>query len=125
MLASLFLGATFVNAMIAAWPWSDNAYLLRDVTPPDVMIIGPANGTAINDLARIDVEATDTNDIKYVVLYANDLTLATDADGTDGWAFAWLTINHPNGDYTLTAEAFDLYGNRGRSEPVTVIVNNQ
>jgi hypothetical protein len=99
-----------------------NASLTINATnpPPTVTLTSPADGSTfkVGDSIALSADASDSNGIRYVVFYRGDFPVgvATTAPFT-----ATTSIGIP-GTYKLSAQAFDRFGARTRSAPVTVTV---
>ncbi|NWG09588.1 MAG: Ig-like domain-containing protein, partial [Nitrososphaerales archaeon] len=71
----------------------------------------------------ISVDAYDNDCVSRVELYKDGVLYAM--DNTTPFSFYWDTISESNGDYTLTAKAYDASNNMGESNTVTVNVSNE
>jgi hypothetical protein len=84
----------------------------------------PSNGSIFNSgLASILLQASALDDVSVdsVDFLINGSLAGTDADGSDGWSYEWLTP--PDGLHSLTARAIDNTGATGfESPPVTITV---
>jgi len=89
-------------------------------TPPTVTLTSPADGTTLTAPATIELsaDASDANGIRWVVFWRGDHPIAL--KGTAPYTTS-TTITTP-GTYTFVAEAYDIFGARTKSAPVTVTV---
>ncbi len=95
---------------------------LADTTAPTVSVTVPANNSTVSGTATVTATASDNVGVTKVELYVNGTLKATDT--TAPYNYAWNTKNVVNGNYTLTAKAYDAAGNVGQSGNITVAVNN-
>ena len=94
-----------------------------DTTAPAVSITSPANNATISGLTSIVANATDNVGVTKVEFYANGTLIGTDTS-TSSFSFDWNTVNVQNGQYTLTAKAYDAAGNSTLSAGITINVSN-
>ena len=94
-----------------------------DVTDPSAVITSPENGSTVNGLITVTVNATDDVGVADVELHVDGALFGTDT--TTPYSFGLNTNNLVDGDHTLTAFAYDTSGNVGSSETVVVCVSNQ
>jgi hypothetical protein len=94
-----------------------------DVTAPAVTIVSPAYNATVSGIVAVDVDASDSNGVSEVVLYANGQAIGTDR--TAPYQFSWDSSGVADGDAVLTAYAYDAAGNTGISSGVAVVVDNQ
>ncbi|MCI0497655.1 MAG: Ig-like domain-containing protein [Thermoplasmata archaeon] len=87
-----------------------------DNTPPTVSITAPEEDDVVNGTVDISADASDNVEVDRVLFYANSelISLAYEAP----WVAAWDTSDQPDGNYTLSAMAFDPAGNQA-----TAVVN--
>ncbi len=93
-----------------------------DAMPPSVEIVYPADGEAVSGSITVRVEASDDRGISKVELYKNGELFAVDPDPP--YEFHWNTTDDADGAYALTARAYDMAGNAGASNNITVTVSN-
>ena len=91
-----------------------------DTQAPSVQIVSPEDGAQFEEGAsfQIDVVATDDTAVDYVELYDNGSLLHQDSSEPYGWAVKEI----PAGVYALHVLAYDLAGNIGMSNVVTIHV---
>lgn len=98
-----------------------------DVTPPKVSIVSPTQGAIIKGYATATVVATDNVGVVDVGIFHGEsrLLTLTQQSSTQWGARIWTAgPRTPNGNYTITARAFDAAGNVGVSAPVDVRIAN-
>lgn len=91
--------------------------------PPNVTITQPENGTVFNpeDMIEIGADVLDFDGFVVMVeFFANGSKIAEDTDGSDGWTTSWS--EHPEGTYSLTAQATDNEGATTTSPAVEIMV---
>jgi hypothetical protein len=94
----------------------------QDTTPPNVAITYPKDKSTVSGSIIVTVNASDNTAVSKVELYKNGELFAVDYEAP--YEFYWETKNDPNGDYTLTAKAYDTANNIGESQ-ITVKVANK
>lgn len=87
-----------------------------DLTPPEVTINNPVNGSNIPGVTIINATATDVNPVVQIVFEIKNISniivaSGTDTNGTDGWTYSWNPTNLPTGNYTIAVTATDEAGN--------------
>jgi leucyl aminopeptidase len=93
-----------------------------EIMPLAASITAPAAGSSVSGSVNVTATASGTSGIRRVDLHVNGVF--TGKDSTAPYTFSWQTGSLPNGNYTLTAKAYDLYGNPVESSSVTVTVSN-
>lgn len=91
--------------------------------PPNVIITQPEDGDEFSPDGTIEIEADALDFDGYVVMvefFANGNKIAEDTDGSDGWTTSWS--DHPEGTYSLTAQATDNEGAATTSPAVEITV---
>ncbi|MHC4398638.1 MAG: Ig-like domain-containing protein [Planctomycetota bacterium] len=91
---------------------------------PEVMIVSPADGDSVSDVVDVTALASDDKGVTEVTLSVNGNLLESDTDGSDGWTFAWDTIQVEDGYHQVTATAADTVGQRA-AHSVGVVVDNE
>lgn len=116
---------------------SDLVVVHRDLVAPDVTVVAPTAGSAVQDgvgLAAAVVDEDSGVTAVWFTLRENDGASGTpigfeeiagvyDA-ATARWAAEFDTTRVPDGHYLITASAEDAAGNSATSEPVAVSVRN-
>ena len=92
-----------------------------DNVAPNITITAPTGGE-VSGIVPVDVNYSDNIGVVRVELYVNGQKVITDSSAP--FAFAWDATMLADGDYTLTAHAFDAAGNQGTSPNVLVTVNS-
>ena len=95
-----------------------------DNTPPTVTIISPKNGDTVSGTFEIQTEATDNVGISTVVNKIDGNTVCTFTVQQSLYKCNVDSTLLSNGNHVITAEAYDLSGNKGMHE-ITVTVSNQ
>ncbi len=95
-----------------------------DVVPPTVSIVNSNNTTVINENVSIEVEATDDTAIERVEIFANGNLIQT--LNASPFIYNWNIRDSSllNGDYTLTAVAYDTADNQTTSSPKIVRIRH-
>jgi len=99
-----------------------NVTLINDTTPPTVAITSPSNGTTAAGVVTVNASASDNLAVTKVEFYVNNALLVSDTTGP--FSFNWNTNSLADGDYKLSAKAYDAAGNVGQSSNVLVKVEN-
>ncbi len=94
-----------------------------DITDPLVSIVSPVEGSTVSGSVRINISATDNVGIKTVELYIDGALFGTST--TAPYYFYCDTNEFLDGYYELLAIGYDISGNIGYSNSVTVYVHNQ
>lgn len=93
-----------------------------DTQPPAASIAAPTGGTVVKGLVPVDVTATDNTGVGRVELFVNNVKVGEDT-GTP-FGFSWDTTAIKDGTATLYVKAYDVAGNLGQSQAVSVTVDN-
>lgn len=97
------------------------AAMLPPDRPPTVHLTHPASGAILSGTVILRADAHDDRRIHQVAFRIDGAPVATDSDGSDGWAVPWDTTTTTNGPHTVTAEAADSAGQTAQdSLPVEV-----
>ncbi|MFH0954847.1 MAG: Ig-like domain-containing protein [Candidatus Micrarchaeota archaeon] len=99
-----------------------NATFTLDTSPPTVSITSPTNGATVTGTININANASDNIGVTRVDFYRDTNLIGTDTNSP--YSISWDTTSVSNGQYSLTAKAFDAADNNATSTPVTVTVNN-
>lgn len=95
-----------------------------DTNPPfNVSVITPLNGTSYSSAGPVTVSATASDDVGVakVEFYRDGVLRSTDTAAP--WSWSTNLTAASNGAYSLTARAYDDYGNATTSDPVQVSVD--
>ena len=91
-----------------------------DTTPPNVEITFPKDGANVGDTVNVVASASDAGGIRQVKFYVNGEYQSSDTSFPYG--FAWDTSALVDGDYKLSAKAYDETGNDKDSAVIKVTV---
>jgi hypothetical protein len=94
-----------------------------DTIPPAVSITNPASGQTVTGTVPVAANATDNVAVASVQFYLDGKPLSGPVTAPP-FAIQWDTTTVPNGTHALSAQATDISGNVGASQPVTVSVQN-
>jgi len=89
---------------------------------PTVSLTSPTAGAALSGTTILTATASDNGSITKVEFYAGTVKLGEDT--TSPYDFDWNTASVSNGDYNITAKAYDNEGNVTTSASVAVTVSN-
>jgi hypothetical protein len=94
-----------------------------DTTAPSVTITSPADGTLITSRESVTVvaDAADDVGVTKVEFYRNGVLRSIDAVAPYEWTRELSSVS--NGDYSLTARAYDAAGNVTTSSAVNLTIN--
>ena len=96
----------------------------EDVTVPAISIVRPSANEVITDLAPVLASASDNLGVAQVTFYLNGRQIADDSVGIDGWGEEIDFSHYVSGNYTLTADAVDLQGNKTTATRQIVLQSN-
>jgi hypothetical protein len=97
-------------------------YGYPDTTPPTVAITSPSSGDTLRGEVTVTATAMDDKAVERVEIWRPGKLLASLS--SPPWSVVWNTATVPDGQYALTANAFDAAGNQGKSFGVGVKVHN-
>jgi hypothetical protein len=97
-----------------------NVIQVSEAIPPTVSLSAPLGGTTIHGVVAVQAAASDNVAVSKVDFLVNGSTVAEVTAAP--YRFSWDTSSLANGNYTLSAKAYDAAGNEGDSAPVTVTV---
>ncbi|MBK6673101.1 MAG: TIGR03118 family protein [Proteobacteria bacterium] len=94
--------------------------------PTGVAVTAPAAASTVSGTVDVTASATDNIGVTRVVFNVRVGTTTTEiaTDTTAPYSASWATGSVANGAATLTAVAFDAYGNSTTSAGIAVTVNN-
>lgn len=97
-----------------------------DTTAPAVSILSPSAGENVSDLVSITIDARDDFGVEHVELLVDGEFYASSNQALPAnlYDFTWDSTAVGDGDYTLSARAYDAAGNIGTAGNVTVRVAN-
>lgn len=93
----------------------------NDTTAPTVSLDTPTTGT-VSGMVNMAATASDAVGVTKVEFYQGATKLGEDLSSP--YAYGWDTTSVANGNYSLTAKAFDAAGNISTSSAVSVTVSN-
>jgi len=95
----------------------------NDVVPPQVAIVHPRPGSAVQGVVPVDIQALDNSGVSMVTLFIDrQLKLL---QNVPPFQYQWDTTRYPNGNHTLEVWAYDRSQNKGEGRPVVVRVANE
>lgn len=100
----------------------DNCVTNNDGTLPQVSISSPANNATISGNATIQANASDNVGVTNVDFYMGSTKLGSDT--TSPYTFNLNTAAYTDGQYQLSAIAYDANDNQQRSSEITVNISN-
>jgi outer membrane protein assembly factor BamB len=97
--------------------------------PPQTAMLTPTGGTTLSGVTQLSASASDDTKLSGVEFHAtnasnHDSVIGAATEGVSDWEYSWDTSGVPNGTYSLTSVARDAAGNKTRSAPVAVTVDN-
>ena len=98
--------------------------------PPSVTIMEPTSGTEVSGKrSKVVADASDDNGVTNVYFYitGDSTPVCSDSDGSNGWSCRWDTKGYTDGEYDLTAVAWDGASpspQSATSDPMPVMVKN-
>jgi hypothetical protein len=96
-----------------------------DKIPPTVAITSPAQSARVSGSITLSATANDNVGVTKVEFYSGSTLLGSGTNiSGNTWQYSWNTSSVPNGNYSLTAKAYDAAGNTKTSSAVTVSVRN-
>ena len=94
---------------------------VADTEAPVINIVSPTAGNVAGKV-YVDVVFSDNVAVTHIDYFINGLLFATSKQ--EPFGFSMDTASVADGDYVLSAKAFDAAGNQGASNEVTVTVKN-
>lgn len=101
---------------------SVNVVNSMDVKPPTVSIIKPSDGSTVSKTVDVVASAWDESGISRVEFYVDGKLAATVS--AEPYTYRWNTRSVRDGWHTITAKAYDKYGNAAEAT-VKVYVSNR
>ena len=91
---------------------TDGDRQLRDVGAPTVSFTGPVENAKLHGVVNVGAVAADNAAVSRVRFYVNNVEIADDTNGGDGWGTSFNTSGYPHAQVlTVKAVAFDTSGN--------------
>jgi subtilisin family serine protease len=97
-----------------------NVTVARDTTAPTVSITSPSAGATVRGSVTVQASATDNAQVSRVEYFVDGSLIGTSSSSP--YAISWNPSAVADGDHTLTARAYDPFGNVGISAGVVVTV---
>ena len=124
----LFLLAVFAGCTGPAGPDGDNA-VLTDSIPPAVTWLFPDPGSSVDSLVWLKAKATDDQSLWKMHFYiAGSEFIGTMKDAADSaahiYSYQWKAFYYPEGDYPLSARAYDSARNQTVTPTIMVSVKH-
>ena len=94
-----------------------------DTSPPEVSIISPLNGSTVNEITNVNVNATDDEEVDFVRFFIND-SLDSSLVSAEPYSYAWNTNKLNDGQYRLSVMAQDASGNTSDTIEAVYTVDN-
>ena len=94
----------------------------NDLSAPTVAVTSPGSGATLSGTVSVTASAADDVAVSRVEFYRNGVLMG--ASNSAPYSYSWDTKSVANGNYTLTAKAYDNAGNLGQSQNTTVTVSN-
>jgi hypothetical protein len=117
---------TFNTQANTTYTFSLSAYTAGTVSgppPPVVSVASPISGAKLVNTVAILANASSSVGVAGVQFMLNGVGLGSEITAPP-YSFNWDTTKTANGTYSLSARAFDVYGNQATSSTVTVTVSN-
>ena len=105
-----------------------------DEDPPSINVVTPAEGQALQDGVTLGALVTDQSGVDWVTFSIREQdgtiigpqfeSMPATYVGNDEWQLLFDTTQLPDGYYQLLAEASDMIGNEGESEPISFSIRN-
>ena len=93
-----------------------------DTTQPTVSITSPANNSTHSGTITVSANASDNVGVTRVEFFINGQLISTDMSSP--YTASLNTNNYTNGQYALTARAYDAANNNRTSSTVNITINN-
>ena len=94
-----------------------------DTSPPELTIISPVNGSVVNEIVSISVNALDNEEIDFVHFFVSD-SLDSMIISSEPYVFNWNTNGLDDGDYIIKVMAQDASGNASDTIQINLTVDN-
>ncbi|MEM2152394.1 MAG: S8 family serine peptidase [Candidatus Bathyarchaeia archaeon] len=101
---------------------SVNVVNFRDVSPPIVSIVKPLDGSTVSRTIDVVASAWDESGVSRVEFYVDGKLAATVS--AEPYVYRWNTRSVKDGWHTITAKAYDKYGNAAEAT-IKVYVSNR
>lgn len=93
-----------------------------DTQAPTASITSPLQSALVSKTITVNATATDNVGVTKVELYKDSSLVASDA--ITPFSFSWDSMSVSDGPHSLVVKAYDAAGNKGNSDPVSIVVDN-
>ena len=94
-----------------------------DSSPPELTVVSPTNGSIVNEIVSINVNALDNEEVDFVQFFIND-SLDSMLLSTEPYVFNWNTNGLDDGEYLIKIMAQDPSGNASDTVQISLTVDN-
>ena len=94
-----------------------------DSSPPELTVVSPTNGSIVNEIVSINVNALDNEEVDFVQFFIND-SLDSMLLSTEPYVFNWNTNGLDDGEYLIKIVAQDASGNASDTVQIYLNVDN-
>lgn len=119
--SSYYFAVTAYNSQGVESAYS-NVVQVQEMVAPSVSITSPAANSALSGSVAVAASAGDNRGVSRVEFYLNGALMGS--DGSAPYGYNWDTSALGNGQYTLSAKAYDAAGNVGVSEIVVSVAGD-
>ncbi len=93
-----------------------------DTTNPELEIVNPTSGQYLTGTIALHADATDNVAVDYVRISIDDVEVHTAFDAP--FTFDWDSTTVPDGEHTISFEAFDTSGNSNLASSTHTVIND-
>jgi len=94
-----------------------------DSSPPELTVVSPTNGSIVNEIVSINVNALDNEEVDFVQFFIND-SLDSMLLSKEPYVFNWNTNGLDDGEYLIKIVAQDASGNASDTVQIYLNVDN-
>ena len=94
-----------------------------DSSPPELTVVSPTNGSIVNEIVSINVNALDNEEVDFVQFFIND-SLDSMLLSKEPYVFNWNTNGLDDGEYLIKIVAQDASGNASDTVQISLNVDN-
>ncbi|MBC8197558.1 MAG: Ig-like domain-containing protein [Candidatus Marinimicrobia bacterium] len=101
--------------------------IMPDLEAPEIEIISPAHGDVLFEIVEINCSIEDNSNLDRAQLWVNNDSTSTSIfinELKESYSMFWNTTNIEDGTYYLEVRAYDKNGNIGKSDEITIHVDN-
>lgn len=107
------------NHMADDYVWQ--FHTIRDMTPPVIVFVNPADQAVFKDSLRLQVAASDNDRMSHVEFYADGVLIPEASDSAAPYEYTWRPTGMVLGsEHSFFARAFDEADNIATTDTVTV-----